>query len=262
MPNDSDENLVPYAGIPSEDMTMELDITDSEVVDSQTTSTTPVETETKVDPIVEDEEDSTEEDESSELAKANKEMHLAMLDTIAEKFDDLLHNRITKEDLKTWLDKNALYHEKANKSKRLKDQYRTFMASLTPETQATTTTDTIPQGDIAQIVAQEVAKALAAKDQEKATTAFTKTIDTFASQKGLKGDTYTLFQTNVNALKSVHTTLPQDQILNMAYGATVPQKGNGIVLANQTAGTTVSTQEESIDLSKGYTFIDIPVNKR
>ena len=259
MPNDSGENLVPYEGVPSGDIAMELEIEDTEVVDSPTAPDAPIATETKVEPVEEEEEDSTD-SEGSELAKANQRMHLAMLDTIAEKLDDLSNNRITKEELKTWFEKHPDYSEKANKSKRLKEPYRSFMAAFTPET-TTPTTETAPQGDIAQIVAQEVAKALAAKEQEKATTAFSVTVNTFATQKGLKGDTYTMFQTNVNALKQVHKTLSQDQILSMAYGATIPQKGNGVVLPNQTATTVASTQDEVVDLSRGAVFIDIPLSK-
>lgn len=262
MPTDSAENLIPYEGTPSLDISMDVESEGQEVVESPTLPTSQLETtHTTVESKDEDEEDSTGEDARG-IAKANKQMHLAMLDTIAEKFDDLSHDRITKEELKKWLDKNPLYHEKADRSQRLKHEYRAFMADLPNSSNTTATPPTSAPTNIDEIVAQAVAKALEAKEQEKSSQTFSTTMNTFASSKGLKGENYDTFQKNVVALKQAHTTVPQDQILDMAFRATVPLKGIGVVLPTQAgispqAATPVT---DEVDLSQGAVFIDIPVS--
>lgn len=262
MPTDSGENLIPYNGTPSTDIVMEMEIEGQEVVESTTPTIPQIEaTNTTVASKEEDEEDSTGED-TPEIAKANKQMHLAMLDTIAEKFDDLSNNKITKDQLKAWLDKNPLYHEKANKSQRLKHEYRDFMASL-PTAAETTTTSTAAPTNIDEIVAQAVQKALAAKETEKSEQTFSTTMNTFASSKGLKGESYDMFQKNVTALRQVHSGAAYDSVLDMAYRATVPFKGTGVVLPTQSGVAPSNVPNSVVDLSgDGAVFIDIPMGKK
>lgn len=255
---DSGENLVPFEGSPSTNFTMEIetDTPSEEVVehgsDVSTDTTTSVEENTDLDVEEEDNE------EKSSLEKANEKLHLALLDAITDKFDDLSHGRITKEELKQWLDKNPTYHEKADRSKRLKQQYRAFMEEVKTPVPPTPTAP----ADMSTLVAELVQKELARRDNEKNEQLLNQSLDSYASSKSLKGDSYELFKKNVQALKSVHTSVSSQDIFEMAHRATVPLKSTGVNVAQGVTKVATQTAEEPIDLEQGFTFINIPLDKK
>ena len=249
MSTNSGENLVSFDGAPTLEISMEPS---EEVVEHS--SDTPADAEPNV-----SSEPSHEDTVLSE--KESEAIHLAILDTITDKFDDLSHGRITRDELKAWLDQNPVYHEKANKSKRLKEAYRDFMASYkepTTQQKARQEEPVTASRSLEQLVQIELNKALAKKEAESAQQHFASQIDSFASERGLKGDDYTLFKKTASALKQAG--IDQTRILDMAYNATVPQKQSGLRLPG---GSVVNTQsaDKSPDLSEGVTFFTIPLGK-
>lgn len=255
MADNAGENFVSFEGDLLSDIKFEEDV----AVTEEPPTEAPIDSDIPSDSDVAEVANST---EDVALVKQNERMHLAILDTIADKFDDLEQGKLTKEEMKAWLDKNELYHDKADKSRRLKAQYRTFMDTLEATPPVPSNPATGATGNIDEIVAQAVAKALASQDTQKNEQVFTQSLESFASSKGLKGDTFSTFQKNASALRQVHTEASQDQILVMAYRATIPLKNSGVVLPSQTSGAMPTVSAEAQDITKGIAFINITPSQK
>jgi len=242
------ENLTTYEG----DIVFDLENNLSLEADEEVSGTPEVPeekgTEEEEIDVPEESEDSEEVSEDDKEDKKYDQLHVALIDVIAEKFDLLAEGKLTNTELKAWLDRNPVFHETANKSRRVKHLYRAFMETQ-PQEQP-------PQPDnISVLVADLVQKELARLGQEKSTKVLQSETDSFAESKGLKGESYELFKTTVQALLGVHKTMDRAQLLDMAYRAVVPLKPQGVKVAG---GASVPPQtEQKQDLSLGVEILSL-----
>ncbi len=258
MQNATGENLVQFNGNIMSEMKFDSD-TNEEVVDASVEQQPEVEVNTESEVQIDDGKDA----QTSNIDKANEAMHLAIIDAITDKFDDLSHGRITKDELKAWLDKNPLYHEKADRSKRLKNEYRTFMTQYnkSKEQQIVQGAQNNNSIDVNDIVRKTVAQALAERDAQQGEKQFFTSIDEYAASRNLKDDQYDLFKKTAVALSQAG--ISKDSVFTMAYNAVVPVKHSG---ASIQGGSIIQAKAPSqeVDLSSrdGAVFINIPLGDR
>jgi len=188
-------------------------------------------------------------DEQSKLINKKYEFTKKLLiDNIEEKFEDLRSGKIDKETLKEWFDKKPEMAEIANRSKRIKEEYRLFTKDIETE-QAKLHAES---GDLDEKISQLVDQKLSQQKQQLELERKKQEAIEFASQNNIKDDNYKKLLENASALQGVNKDWSFRMCLEKANLLVNPIKPKGITLPMGMRSLPTSSDED-VDLTKGYT---------
>jgi hypothetical protein len=201
------------------------------------------------------------------LEKKLSESHRHTIDLMEEKFADLTNGRIEDEELRKWFTDHPDLADLANRSKRLKDGYRSLMdrnpevrrgdktVDKTVEEVDDVETPKSPTPDDRPLTVAEYRKL----QEEQETRILEKTLtrernaklEEFAVARNVKDDAFTKLKTYADALfKSDNSFENYEEAMEAAYRVIIGSKGNTVNITGNSA-TSNGFKEDKIDATKG-----------
>ena len=189
-----------------------------------------------------------------------------VIDTVEDKFKDLANGKLTGPELKEWFIDHPEIADTASKAKRVKDTFKTFMAStdeivttpdeVKPEVKQESAKDApVTLQDIEKMLNERETKVLESqlsRDRQTVSEQFA------ASRSILDGDYENLKTTAELLYKSNPTLYPEyKDALEASQRALFPTKGKPVQVPVSQTAPTIQTEEQNeiVDLvSKGFTY--------
>ena len=205
-------------------------------------------------------------DQVSSPAVQTEEEKRMVIDTVESQLDKFDQGIISAEELQHFFKDKPELASIANKSKRVKERYRSFVDGKHPrlqlaetpveakeDTPMPTISDEKPLTlkDLDQYYAQKEASLMEKQLQEEKSKQFLQ----FAVSQGLKDDQVTAVQKTAEALSTVHEDWSWQDAMTAAYRAVtgeVKPKPVNVLIGSQTPNIhSSSDSQERVDLSKG-----------
>lgn len=185
-----------------------------------------------------------------------------VIDTIERQLDQFDQGILSAEDLQKFFSDKPEVANIANKSKRVKERYRSFSEGTHPRLQINEDVSPVKEDESLPTTEKPLTlKDLDAYFSQKEGALFEKQLKaekekqfiTFASERGIVDKEAEALQTTAKALADVHSEWTYDQALDAAYRAIQPAgkpKPVHVINGGGLREEQVHTNEESIDLSK------------
>lgn len=200
--------------------------------------------------------------EDKDLVRQAQESHRQVIDLIADKFQDLDGGRLTQDQLNDWFSRNPEFAQVANKSKRVKERFRSLMSSK-PEAAAKVETDEkkssdqgedkpLTRKDLKNILednSTQTAKKLMLREREE-------TAEKYAGKYKIQDQDFNRFKTVAEKLYEANDEWDWNDALEASHRALVPSKPKGVSLGGSGAQQNDGGDDggnEKVDLTKGFT---------
>lgn len=207
------------------------------------------------------------------LQKKAQENHRLLIDSIQAKFDLLKNSRLDDSELRKWFDENPEFAAVANRSKRLKDQFR----SLMQRDEAMRTSEEVKQRRASQIdpnvdeINDDESKTMAEDDKPLTRSDFRellkqfetekaeaksvgerqKKLEDYAATRKILDKEFTVFKTTADALYEVNKSVwTYEQALKAADRAMFDTKDVPVNISGQ-IGMMGSGKEEAVNAANG-----------
>lgn len=207
--------------------------------------------ETKVSEESDVERDASEEEMSKEEKRRLEEAHVLIVNTIEDRFKDLDKGQLTAEELKEWFDQNPEFADIANRSKRMKERYRSFTETVSELPAKTDEKDEkekpLTLKDLVEYDRQREAQLLK-KQYEQASQ---KALESFVTSKGVSLENAPKLKTIADSLVAANEDWTFEDALQAAHRALYPSKGAPVNIAGSGVGSTppASAAPETPDFS-------------
>lgn len=177
-----------------------------------------------------------------------------VLDLLQEKFTQLKEGELNEEDLKAWFTKNPSFADTANRSKRLKEDFRNLMEKSNgqPATESKATPEDKPLTlkDLQAYDQEREARVLAKAQEREQQREFT---DFAVKHKVVDADAKQL-KINADALYKANPEWDYAKAVSTAYSTINPQKSAPTNISANSLGAPES-QDTKIDATKGVQLI-------
>ena len=213
-------------------------------------------------PPSQEEEDSLDTSEKSEPSTSNDERKREevykkiLIDELEERFTMFASHQITADQLKAWIDKRGL-HETADRSKRVKEDYRDFMKSFAQTSPATAKTE-IPE-DFDSVLDQKLDAKIQERIQKQEEFKRDETAKLYAQEFKFQDKEYESLVKNAAALQSTNPTWSYTDSLQAAHRVLRPTRQN-IPLPPGVNAPHLQNTDEKVDLSQQGFSINIMPN--
>lgn len=231
------------------------DTTSGEITsEADTTNSMPSQsTESEVEDVsaTETDSDDTESKPNAELIALNKKLEVSkrmIIDDIDEKFQQLASGKLTRDELDQWFDKIPERRDIANRSKRLKEVYRTFAEK--PATQNITPAINANQPMDMNNINKLIDERLASQKNAEVEKAKEELCKSYAVRYGVKDDEYNKLVANAKAISQANPEWDYGTSLDRALNVIRPYKGSTLNFPNGITQDKVNIPEQQIDLSK------------
>lgn len=207
-------------------------------------------------------EESDEDTSSKEKRKSLEDAHRFIVDLIEDQFNSLDAGNLSGKELQEWFKENETFAEVANRSKRMKERYRSFIEkdhTVTAEDTPTSDEDdenrpmTVKEFKRLSSLQQETLLKNGLRRAEKAE------FEAFATNLSIKGNDATNLRETADAIYRVNDSMEYSQALNAAHRALYAGKGTPIQItgANSQGGVAEKpVVEETVDLSEWSAGMD------
>jgi hypothetical protein len=210
--------------------------------------------------------DETQPEKGDDLEKYRKkatDSHKQVIELIEDKFKLLENDRLTDEELRTWFLDHPEFSDTANRSKRMKDKYRSLMErspevrrgeKTLPKVDESDEEVKTPSGD-RPLTATELMKLLDEREDRLLERSMVKERDSklidYAAQHNIVDDEYNKLKANADALFAVNKDWTYEQAVEKAHLTISESKGKPMVTASADAiRSQVAQKEEEVDLTK------------
>ena len=185
-----------------------------------------------------------------EYQKKALDAHKATVDLLEDKFASLKSGKYTNQELREYFDKNPHLADIANRSKRVKNDFRSLMTEADPQLAKPEATKEMPGLDMNEVV-EKVKKSLA---EDRIKSEYDSTITQFAVAKRIVDKDFEMLKVNAEALYNANKSYGWDinRSLNTAYTALFVSKGEPVNMPSASSATSVANAEgQKIDMTKG-----------
>lgn len=207
-------------------------------------------------------------DELKDAKKKAESAHRQVIDLIGEKFELLKNNRMDDQELRKWFLDHPEFAETANRSKRMKDQFRTLMERSPEVRRGETKVEKVPEDEEVDdtpeekkslsgdrpVTASELKKLLDDREEHLLEKTLVKEraekAENFAVNHSIVDDEYESLKRNADALFDANNDWTYEMALEASYAATNISKGKPLNVVTPNAIKQENKREEKVDLTK------------